>query len=87
MADKLNIIFKKIVHHRIQNKKTTNKYTVCYQQQANGILDTCTDSVNLCIGLIGIMAFFMGIMSIAEKAGGIRLLIKNDCTIFYQTFS
>jgi spore maturation protein SpmA len=67
-------------------KLANSKYTVCYQQQANGILDTCTDSVNLCIGLIGIMAFFMGIMSIAEKAGGIRLLSKMIAPFFTKLF-
>ena len=46
-------------------KLADSKYIVCKNQQANGILETCSDSVKLCIGLIGIIAFFMGIMSIA----------------------
>lgn len=62
------------------------KYIVCKNQQANGMLETCTDSVNICIGLIGIMAFFMGIMSIAENAGGIRLLSKIIAPFFTKLF-
>ena len=36
-------------------------------QKVNGIIETCKDAVNLCIGLIGVMTLFMGFMSIAEK--------------------
>jgi hypothetical protein len=39
-------------------------------QGADGVIETCKTAVNLCIGLIGIMALFMGFMSIAERAGG-----------------
>lgn len=67
-------------------KIANSKYVVCKNQQANGMLETCTDSVNICIGLIGIMAFFMGIMSIAEKAGGIRLLSKIIAPFFTKLF-
>src|SRR5690606_11208831 len=45
-------------------------------KKADGIIETCKTAVNICIGLIGIMALFMGFMSIAERAGGIRLLSK-----------
>ncbi len=67
-------------------KLADSKYIVCKNQQANGILETCNDSVGLCIGLIGIIAFFMGIMSIAEKAGGIRLLSKIIAPFFTKLF-
>src|SRR5690349_3807395 len=54
--------------------KTTDGHYRAYRLlPANGIFETCKDAVNLCIGLIGIMALFMGFMNIAEKAGGIRL--------------
>jgi spore maturation protein SpmA len=61
-------------------------YIVCKNQQANGMLETCSDGVNICIGLIGIMAFFMGLMSIAEKAGGIRFLSKIIAPFFTKLF-
>jgi spore maturation protein SpmA len=58
-----------------------------YQQlPANGIFETAKDAVNLCIGLIGIMALFMGFMSIAEKAGGIRFLAKIIGPFFGKIF-
>ena len=43
-------------------------------RKADGIIETCKTSVNLAINLIGIMALFMGFMSIAERAGGIQLV-------------
>lgn len=55
-------------------------------QPANGIFETCKDAVNLCIGLIGIMALFMGFMSIAERAGGIRFLSRIIGPFFSRIF-
>lgn len=46
------------------------------QKPVDGIIETCWISVNIALKLIGIMALFMGLMSIAEQAGGIRLLSK-----------
>jgi spore maturation protein SpmA len=56
------------------------------EQSANGVLATCLDAVNLCIGLIGIMALFMGFMSIAEKAGGIGVLSRLMGPFFSRIF-
>jgi spore maturation protein SpmA/spore maturation protein SpmB len=53
---------------------------------ANGIFETCKDAVNLCIGLIGIMALFMGFMSIAERAGGVRFLSRIIGPFFSRIF-
>ncbi len=55
-------------------------------QTANGVIETCKDAVNICIGLIGIMALFMGFMSIAEKAGGINLLSRVIGPFFSKLF-
>ena len=55
-------------------------------QNADGIIETCKSAVNISIGLIGIMALFMGFMSIAEKAGGIRLLSKIIGPFFSRLF-
>ena len=55
-------------------------------QNANGIIETCKDAVNICIGLIGIMTLFMGFMSIAEKAGGMGLLSRIIGPFFGRLF-
>src|SRR5687767_761632 len=53
---------------------------------SNGIIDTCKGAVEICIGLIGIMALFMGFMSIAERAGGIRFLSRIIGPFFSRLF-
>jgi spore maturation protein SpmA/spore maturation protein SpmB len=55
-------------------------------RKADGIIETCKGAVNICIGLIGIMALFMGFMSIAERAGGIRLLSRIIGPFFSRLF-
>jgi spore maturation protein SpmA len=55
-------------------------------QQADGMIATSKSAVELCLGLIGIMAFFMGLMSIAEKAGGINLLSRWIEPFFSKLF-
>jgi spore maturation protein SpmA len=55
-------------------------------QNADGIIETCKSAVNISIGLIGIMALFMGFMSIAERAGGIGLLSKIIGPFFSRLF-
>jgi spore maturation protein SpmA/spore maturation protein SpmB len=55
-------------------------------QSADGIIETCKSAVTIAIGLIGIMALFMGFMSIAERAGGIRFLSKIIAPFFSKLF-
>ena len=55
-------------------------------QSSDGVIETCKFAVNLCIGLIGIMALFMGFMSIAERAGGIRFLSRIIGPFFSKIF-
>jgi spore maturation protein SpmA/spore maturation protein SpmB len=55
-------------------------------KKADGIIETCKSAVNISIGLIGIMALFMGFMSIAERAGGIRLLSRIIGPFFSRLF-
>lgn len=55
-------------------------------KKADGIIETCKSAVNISIGLIGIMALFMGFMSIAERAGGIRLLSRLIGPFFSRLF-
>ena len=55
-------------------------------QSSDGVIETCKTAVNLCIGLIGIMALFMGFMAIAERAGGIRFLSRIIGPFFSKIF-
>lgn len=55
-------------------------------KNADGVIETCKSAVNISIGLIGIMALFMGFMSIAEKAGGIQLLSRIIGPFFGKLF-
>lgn len=66
---------------------TSDKQLQYYEiQNADGIIETCKSAVNIAIGLIGIMALFMGFMSIAERAGGIRLLSRIIGPFFSRLF-
>lgn len=67
-------------------KAGENDYRVFKLLPANGIFETTKDAVTLCIGLIGIMALFMGFMSIAERAGGIRFLSRIIGPFFSKIF-
>lgn len=55
-------------------------------KKSDGIIETCKSAVNISLGLIGIMALFMGFMSIAEKAGGINLLSRIIGPFFNRLF-
>lgn len=67
-------------------KKEGEKIIAVKHQKVNGIIETCKDAVNICIGLIGVMTLFMGFMSIAEKAGGIRFLSRIIGPFFSKIF-
>lgn len=67
-------------------KKEGEKVVAIKPQKVNGIIETCKDAVNICIGLIGVMTLFMGIMTIAEKAGGIRFLSRIIGPFFSKIF-
>jgi spore maturation protein SpmA/spore maturation protein SpmB len=56
------------------------------QKPVDGVIETCWVSVNIALKLIGIMALFMGFMSIAEKAGGINLLSRIVGPFFTKLF-
>jgi spore maturation protein SpmA/spore maturation protein SpmB len=55
-------------------------------KKSDGIIETCKNAVNIAINLIGIMALFMGFMSIAERAGGIRVLSRIIGPFFSKLF-
>lgn len=67
--------------------RTADNKIISYNEQAaDGIISTCKTAVDISINLIGIMALFMGFMSIAERAGGIRLLSKIIGPFFSKLF-
>jgi spore maturation protein SpmA/spore maturation protein SpmB len=67
--------------------RTADNKIISYREQgADGIISTCKTAVDISINLIGIMALFMGFMSIAEAAGGIRLLSKIIGPFFSKLF-
>lgn len=55
-------------------------------QTSDGIIETCKVAVNLSLGLVGIMALFMGFMGIAERAGGVRFLSRIIGPFFTKIF-
>jgi spore maturation protein SpmA len=55
-------------------------------QNASGIIQTCKDAVDICLGLIGVLALFMGFMTIAERAGGVRVLSRWLWPFFSKLF-
>ena len=67
-------------------KKEGDKIVLIKVQNANGIIETCKDSVTIALGLVGIMTLFMGFMSIAERAGGMNLLSRIIGPFFSKLF-
>ncbi|RYY68089.1 MAG: spore maturation protein [Chitinophagaceae bacterium] len=63
-----------------------NQLLTFRNQAADGIVETCQTAVTLCLRLIGFMALFMGLMSIAERAGGIRFLSRIIGPFFSRIF-
>src|SRR6266487_1653633 len=72
-----NLNIKIYTYRSIQNKLS---------RKADGIIETCKGAITIAIGLIGIMTLFMGFMSIAERAGGIRLLSRIIGPFFSKLF-
>jgi len=57
------------------------------ERKADGIIQTAKNAVlDIILPLIGIMALFMGFMSIAERAGGIRVLSRIIGPFFAKLF-
>ncbi len=63
-----------------------NQQMVYRIQSADGIIETCQTAVTLCLKLIGFLALFMGCLSMAEKAGGIRFLSRIIGPFFSKIF-
>lgn len=70
----------------VYSKNEAGEYVKYHRQQADGIIGTAKTAVDISINLIGIMALFMGFMSIAERAGGIRVLSRVIGPFFSKLF-
>ncbi|HVZ58113.1 MAG TPA: nucleoside recognition domain-containing protein [Chitinophagaceae bacterium] len=55
-------------------------------RRADGIIETCKSAVTISLGLIGMLALFMGFLSIAERAGGVRFLSRIVGPFFSRVF-
>ena len=53
-----------------------NQVLLYLPKNIDGIFETAKFSITVVIGLIGILALFMGLLSIAEQAGGINLISR-----------
>ncbi|MBM3432103.1 MAG: spore maturation protein [Bacteroidetes bacterium] len=71
---------------KLTYKREGDQVVAMRPQSVNGILETCKDAVNLCLGLIGVMTLFMGLMQIAERAGGVRFLSRLIAPFFTRIF-
>lgn len=70
----------------LRYRKTDTGYESYYVQSADGLIPTTQTAVKICLELIGIMALFMGILQIAERAGGVRLLSRIIGPFFEKLF-
>lgn len=58
-----------------------------FVRKVDGVIETAKNAVvDIIIPLIGILALFMGFLSIAEKAGGVRVLSKIIWPFFSRIF-
>lgn len=56
------------------------------QALANGMVETAGSSVTLAIGLVGVMALFLGLMKVAEEGGLLRIIAKTIRPLMVRLF-
>ena len=71
---------------RYYYKKNNDKISVYKVPQSDGMIGIAEVAVKISLGLIGVMTLFMGLMAIAEKAGGIRFLSRIIGPFFNKLF-
>ena len=52
----------------------------------NAALDSSKEAISLCITMIGVMSFWVGLMEIASKAGTIPAASSRSFVSFFQIF-
>jgi len=63
-----------------------NHETDILKKMMDGVFDTANSSVQISIGLIGVMSLFLGFMNIGEKAGAINFLSRLVWPFFSKLF-
>ena len=71
------------IYYKMDSLQNVKSYRVA---ETDGVIGTSQNAVEICLKLIGIMALFMGFMSIAEKAGGIHFLSRLIQPFFSKLF-
>lgn len=84
LQTKKDFAYKKI-HYAKKDSASVQAQTYRLQT-TDGIIGTSKNSFDLCLGLVGILTLFMGFMSIAERAGGIRFLSRLIQPFFSKLF-
>ena len=56
------------------------------QTLGNGMMDTADGAVTLAIGLIGVMALFLGLMKVAEAGGLLTIIAKTIRPLMVRAF-
>lgn len=65
---------------------TTEKVTSPMQQLGVGMIDSAASSVTLALGLIGVMALFLGLMKVAEAGGLLAIIAKLVRPLMVRAF-
>ena len=60
--------------------------TDIFKTIVDGVFDSANVSVQIAIGLIGVMALFLGFMNVGEKAGAVRFLSRIIGPFFNRLF-
>src|SRR5271169_247706 len=60
--------------------------TEIFKTIVDGVFDSAGTSVQIAIGLIGVMALFLGFMRVGEKAGAINFLARIIGPFFNKLF-
>jgi len=90
-ADKKTVSFidsnKIYIEGDVKTIKIGNEQLLSFKiQNADGVIESCQTAVTLCLKLIGFLAVFMGFLTIAEKAGGIRFISRIIGPFFSKIF-
>ncbi len=60
--------------------------TEIFKTMVDGVFDSAGTSVQIAIGLIGVMALFLGFLNIGEKAGAVNFLSRIIGPFFHRLF-
>lgn len=60
--------------------------TMVFKNMMDGVFSSAKTSVDISVGLIGVMSFFLGFMNIGEKAGAVNLLSRWVGPLFSRLF-